>query len=102
MTSLDGDVYVDFLGEFTAGIYGHSNQEIKEAVSEAMGKGWNLGGPNPYERELARKVTFLRFARPSQVLALSRSQSVSLFQASSSFALRILAQKQILWLLQPP
>lgn len=56
LTSLDGDVYVDFLGEFTAGIYGHSNELIASVVSEAMKKGWNYGGPNPYERELARKV----------------------------------------------
>ncbi|KAH6683007.1 glutamate-1-semialdehyde 2,1-aminomutase [Halenospora varia] len=57
LTSLDGDVYVDFLGEYTAGIYGHSNEEISSAITEALGKGWNYGGPNPYERELARKVT---------------------------------------------
>lgn len=56
MTSLDGKTYIDFLGEYTAGIYGHSNEKIALAVSEAMGKGWNYGGPNLYERELARKV----------------------------------------------
>jgi hypothetical protein len=58
---LDGDVYVDFLGEFTAGIYGHSNELIATAVSKAMKKGWNYGGPNQYERELARKVGNLPF-----------------------------------------
>jgi glutamate-1-semialdehyde 2,1-aminomutase len=57
LTSLDGDVYVDFLGEFTAGIYGHSNEAIASAVSVAMEDGWNFGGPNQYERELARKVS---------------------------------------------
>ena len=61
LTSLDGDVYVDFLGEFTAGIFGHSNQLIASAVAEAMTKGWNYGGPNPYERELARKVQYSFF-----------------------------------------
>jgi len=53
---LDGDVYVDFLGEFTAGIYGHSNETIAQAVSDAMRDGWNFGGPSKYERELAKKV----------------------------------------------
>ncbi|KAE8448860.1 hypothetical protein EG329_008862 [Mollisiaceae sp. DMI_Dod_QoI] len=57
LTSLDGKKYVDFLGEFTAGIYGHSNEKIAAAVSEGMKKGWNYGGPNMYERQLARKVT---------------------------------------------
>jgi glutamate-1-semialdehyde 2,1-aminomutase len=56
LTSLDGRVYVDFLGEYSASIYGHSNEKISQAVSEAMSKGWNYGGPNTYERELARKV----------------------------------------------
>jgi glutamate-1-semialdehyde 2,1-aminomutase len=59
LTSLDGDVYIDFLGEYTAGIYGHSNPDIASAISEAMKKGWNYGGPNLYERELARKVSTL-------------------------------------------
>lgn len=57
LTSVDGDVYIDFLGEFTAGIYGHSNQKIAAAVSEAMKEGWNYGGPNIYERDLAKKVS---------------------------------------------
>jgi glutamate-1-semialdehyde 2,1-aminomutase len=47
---------VDFLGEYTAGIYGHSNEVIAAAVAEALTQGWNYGGPNLYERELARKV----------------------------------------------
>lgn len=57
LTSLDGKTYVDFLGEYTAGIYGHSNEKIGAAVLEGMRHGWNYGGPNMYERQLARKVT---------------------------------------------
>jgi hypothetical protein len=49
---------VDFLGEFTAGLFGHSNHDIAEAIGEAMTKGWNFGGPNLYERKLAKKVSF--------------------------------------------
>lgn len=56
MTSLDGDVYIDLLGEYTAGIFGHSNQKIAEAISDALKKGWSYGGPNIYERKLAQKV----------------------------------------------
>jgi glutamate-1-semialdehyde 2,1-aminomutase len=56
LTTLDGEVLVDFLGEFTAGIYGHSNELIAGAVSAAMQDGWNFGGPNQYERQLAKKV----------------------------------------------
>lgn len=50
-------MYVDFLGEFTAGIYGHSNPYIAAAVKDALKDGWNYGGPNLFERELAKKVS---------------------------------------------
>lgn len=56
LTSVDGDTYVDFLGEYTAGLFGHSNQVIAEAIGEAMTKGWSFGGPNVYEKTLAKKV----------------------------------------------
>jgi glutamate-1-semialdehyde 2,1-aminomutase len=32
LTSLDGGTYIDFLGEFSAGIFGHSEPRIAEAV----------------------------------------------------------------------
>ncbi|RDW82464.1 putative acetylornithine aminotransferase-2 [Coleophoma cylindrospora] len=56
LTSLDGEKYVDFLSEFTAGIYGHSHPAISAAITEALSSGWNFGGPNCYERSLAAKV----------------------------------------------
>jgi glutamate-1-semialdehyde 2,1-aminomutase len=51
---LDGHVYRDFLGEFTAGLYGHSHRAIRAAIEEALDGGVVLGGPNRYEAELAR------------------------------------------------
>ncbi|KAL3426603.1 Beta-phenylalanine transaminase [Phlyctema vagabunda] len=56
VTSQDGETYVDFLGEYTAGLFGHSNPIIAAAVQDALEHGWNLGGPNTYERSLARKI----------------------------------------------
>ncbi len=53
LTDLDGHRYVDFVGEFSAGLFGHSNDIIKAAVHEAMDKGVVMGAPGPYERELA-------------------------------------------------
>ena len=44
VTDLDGNVYTDFLGEFTAGLYGHSNPKIIAAVSAALKGGIVLGG----------------------------------------------------------
>jgi glutamate-1-semialdehyde 2,1-aminomutase len=54
LRDLDGHEYVDFLGEFTAGLYGHSDPVIKEAIQAVLSKGLALGGPNQYEAQLAR------------------------------------------------
>lgn len=56
VTDLDGHTYVDFLGEFTAGLYGHSPAAIVEAVRNALASGLVLGGPNQYEARLAELV----------------------------------------------
>ena len=56
LTSLDGNTYIDFLGEFTAGIYGHNDSAIRGAINESLDRGWSLGGNNTYEKELAKLV----------------------------------------------
>src|SRR5690606_22182758 len=53
LTDLDGQVYVDYLGEYTAGLYGHSEPAIVEAIRDALSGGLVLGGPNAYEARLA-------------------------------------------------
>jgi glutamate-1-semialdehyde 2,1-aminomutase len=53
LTSLDGDRYVDLLGEFTAGLYGHSNPVILDAVREALDHGISYGATNDLEHQLA-------------------------------------------------
>jgi len=54
--SLDGDRYADFLGEYTAGLYGHSQVAILDAVREALGRGLSFGGVNELEPRLAELV----------------------------------------------
>ena len=56
LSDVDGHEYVDFLGEFTAGIFGHSDPVIRAAIVEALDNGLNLAGHNPLEAELARIV----------------------------------------------
>src|SRR4051812_8521663 len=55
--SLDGDRYTDLLGEFTAGLYGHSNPVILDAIKDALDRGISYGGSNALEGELARLLT---------------------------------------------
>jgi glutamate-1-semialdehyde 2,1-aminomutase len=52
----DGHCYLDLLGEFTAGLYGHSNSVIRAAIMSALDNGVNLGGHNLLESRLARLV----------------------------------------------
>jgi glutamate-1-semialdehyde 2,1-aminomutase len=54
LTDIDGHVYTDLLGEYTAGLYGHSHPVIMAAIREATDAGIVFGGPNRYEADLAR------------------------------------------------
>ncbi len=53
---LDGHEYRDFLGEYTAGLYGHSHPAIMKAIRGALDGGIALGGPNLVEAKLAKLV----------------------------------------------
>jgi glutamate-1-semialdehyde 2,1-aminomutase len=50
----DGHRYLDLLGEFTAGLYGHSNPPILAAIRAALESGLNFGAHTLMEPELAR------------------------------------------------
>ena len=56
VTDLDGHTYRDFLGEYTAGLYGHSHPAIVAAVRGALDQGIVLGAPNRHEARLAELV----------------------------------------------
>ncbi|MDH3861480.1 MAG: aminotransferase class III-fold pyridoxal phosphate-dependent enzyme [Gammaproteobacteria bacterium] len=53
LTDLDGHRYVDFVGEYSAGLFGHSDPRIKVAIDEALDSGIAMGAPMKYERTLA-------------------------------------------------
>src|SRR2546423_14904767 len=52
----DGHEYLDFLGEYTAGLYGHSHPAIVQAIRAALAEGIVLGAPNAYAGGLAAAV----------------------------------------------
>ena len=56
LTDADGHEYVDFLGEYTAGLFGHSNSVIVEAIRNTVADGFVLGAPNRYEGMLAEAI----------------------------------------------
>ena len=56
LTDLDGHRYLNLLGEYTAGLFGHTHPVIRAAVESALDGGVNLGAHNVYEPELAELV----------------------------------------------
>jgi glutamate-1-semialdehyde 2,1-aminomutase len=53
---LDGHDYVDFLSEFTAGIFGHSHPKIRRAIEQALDGGLNFGARNATEARFAAAI----------------------------------------------
>ena len=52
----DGHRYLDALGEFTAGLYGHSHPVIREALHAALADGLSLSSHTAREVALAREI----------------------------------------------
>jgi glutamate-1-semialdehyde 2,1-aminomutase len=52
----DGHRYFDFMGEYTAGLAGHSNPVIAEAIKHAVDNGLSLSGHTRVEAEFAAIV----------------------------------------------
>ena len=57
ITDIDGNSYLDLLGEYSAGIYGHSHPRIIEAAKAALDSGLNYGAHHEGEVKLAEVVT---------------------------------------------
>ncbi len=53
---IDGHEYVDFLSEFTAGIFGHSHPVIRKAIDAALDGGLNFGARNATEARFAAAI----------------------------------------------
>jgi glutamate-1-semialdehyde 2,1-aminomutase len=53
---VDGHEYVNLLGEYTAGIFGHSNAIIRQAIVDALERGINLSGHTRAETEFANLI----------------------------------------------
>jgi glutamate-1-semialdehyde 2,1-aminomutase len=80
---LDGHGYADFLGEYTAGLYGHSHPAIQAAIRKVVDGGMALGGPNPYEAELAAEICE-RFPSVERVRFCNSGTEANLFAISTA------------------
>lgn len=66
LVDLDGHRYLDCVGEFSAGLFGHSDGVIKAAVHKAVDEGVAMGAPTVYERKLA-DILCARFPAIDQI-----------------------------------
>jgi glutamate-1-semialdehyde 2,1-aminomutase len=83
----DGHEYVDFLGEYTAGLLGHSHPAVVAAIREALEGGLVLGSSNRYETALAEQVVarfpsielvrFTNSGTEANLLALSAARAIT-------------------------
>jgi len=87
LTDLDGHRYVDFVGEYSAGLFGHSDPRIIAAIHEALASGIAMGAPTKYERTLARllcerypaldQVRFCNSGTEANLMALTTACAVT-------------------------
>ena len=49
LTDADGHTYIDLLGDYTAGLLGHSDQRARNVVMRALNVNMSVGGIHPLE-----------------------------------------------------
>lgn len=84
---IDDNIYLDLCGEYTAGLFGHSDSRIHAALHDAMARGLSLAAVGEAEQRLARilcsrfpSIDMIRFANSgteANLIALSAAQVVT-------------------------
>ena len=87
ITDLDGHTYVNLLGEYTAGVFGHSHPAIRAAIERAVAGGLNLGAHNSFEPRFAElvcerfkameKVRFTNSGTEANLMAISTARAIT-------------------------
>lgn len=77
----EGHRYIDLLGNYTAGLFGHSDHDIAAAVRKAVDRGFALGAPHEDEVHLAEllvdrfpsieKIRFTNSGTEANLMALA-------------------------------
>lgn len=66
LTDVDGNTYLDLLGDYSAGLLGHRSEIVAEAVRGVLEQGWSLGAMAENEAIFAEAVVS-RFPSVEQV-----------------------------------
>ena len=86
-TDVDGPAYLDFVGEFSAGLFGHSDPIITDAIRKALDRGVVMAAPIAEEVALAamlckrfpsiEQVRFCNSGTEANLLALATARAVT-------------------------
>lgn len=87
MWDLDGHRYRDYAGDFSAGLYGHSNPIVHAAVQGALANGVTFGSASAHEADLAalvcarlpsiERVRFCNSGTEANIMALVTANAVT-------------------------
>ncbi|MGN6793854.1 MAG: aspartate aminotransferase family protein, partial [Streptosporangiaceae bacterium] len=83
MADIDGHEYIDLLGEYSAGLYGHSNPLVIDAMIAALREGVSRGAHTRYEVDLAEAVC-ARFASVERVRFTNSGTEANLMALSAA------------------
>ncbi|HEY1346671.1 MAG TPA: aminotransferase class III-fold pyridoxal phosphate-dependent enzyme, partial [Streptosporangiaceae bacterium] len=85
LEDVDGHQYVDLLGEYSAGLYGHSNPVVLKAMADALHEGISRGAHTRYEVDLA-EVICARFGSVERVRFTNSGTEANLMALSAARA----------------
>ncbi|HEX8175006.1 MAG TPA: glutamate-1-semialdehyde 2,1-aminomutase [Pyrinomonadaceae bacterium] len=57
MTDVDGNIYIDYVGSWGPMILGHADEEVLEALKDALTRGTSYGAPTELEVLMAEEIT---------------------------------------------
>ncbi|MCX7380424.1 MAG: aminotransferase class III-fold pyridoxal phosphate-dependent enzyme [Alphaproteobacteria bacterium] len=86
LTDLDGHGYIDMIGEYSAGLFGHSRPEIRAAIDGALDGGISLGAHGGMEARLARLICE-RFPSIELVRFTNSGTEANLMAAATAIAI---------------
>jgi glutamate-1-semialdehyde 2,1-aminomutase len=81
----DGLTYLDCVGEFSAGLYGHSDRLLRETIVNSVDRGMVLAGPNGLEVLLANEMRG-RFPAVEKVRFCNSGTEANLFAILTAMA----------------
>lgn len=84
LRDIDGNDYLDLCGEYTAGLFGHTETRIHKALHAAMARGLNLAAVGEAEQQLAQtlcqrfpaidKIRFTNSGTEANLIAISAAR----------------------------